>query len=67
MANFLCDGYWNSNGEHTGESFECMVISDGTWDGLEDAKDEEIFFYTDGLPVVGNHGDFTIVGARILK
>jgi hypothetical protein len=53
---YLCNGYWID----TKEPFHQMVVSDGSWDGLEDAKDERIFFYTDGLPVVGEHQDFVI-------
>jgi hypothetical protein len=56
MALYSCDGYWND----TKKRFVGMVVSDETWDGLEDHKDEAIFFYTDGLPVLGDHGDFTI-------
>jgi hypothetical protein len=54
--NYLCNGYWKDNNE----SFCGMVVSDQEWDGLEDAKDEKIFFYTDGLPVMGDHGEFVI-------
>ena len=56
MGTYLCNGYWNDSKER----FENMIVSDETWDGLEDAKDEEIFFYTDGFPLLGDHGDFTI-------
>ena len=54
--NYVCNGYWTD----TKTPFVGMVVSDGTWDGLEDAKDERIFFYTDGLPVLGEHQDFVI-------
>jgi hypothetical protein len=54
--NYVCNGYWTD----TKAPFTGMVVSDGTWDGLEDAKDERIFFYTDGLPVLGEHQDFVI-------
>jgi hypothetical protein len=43
-----------------------MIVSDGEWDGLEDAKDERIFYYTDGDPVMGNHGEFVIDKAEEL-
>jgi len=56
MKLFVCDGYWID----TKENFKGMVVSDGEWDGAEDAKDERIFYYTDGEPVVGDHGEFVI-------
>jgi hypothetical protein len=54
--NYVCNGYWKD----TKENFNGMVISDQEWDGLEDAKDERIFYYTDGFPVKGDHGEFVI-------
>ena len=54
--NYVCNGYW----KETKENFVGMVVSDQEWDGLEDAKDERIFYYTDGLPVTGDHGEFVI-------
>ena len=60
MSLFICDGYWVDNKQ----SFKGMVTSDGHWDGLEDAKDERIFYYTDGEPVVGDHGEFVITKAE---
>jgi hypothetical protein len=56
MTLFICDGYWRDNNQ----TFQGMVVSDGYWDGIEDAKDEQIFFYTDGEPVMGDHGEFVI-------
>lgn len=56
MTLFICDGRWHDNNE----TFQGMVVSDGDWDGIEDAKDEQIFFYTDGEPVMGDHGEFVI-------
>lgn len=56
MTLFICDGRWHDNNE----TFQGMVVSDGYWDGIEDAKDEQIFFYTDGEPVMGDHGEFVI-------
>jgi hypothetical protein len=55
MAEFICDGHWNN-----GDTLEGVVISDGDWNGLYDSEDEGIFFYTNGSPVLGNHGDFVI-------
>jgi hypothetical protein len=60
---YLCNGYWTD----TKETFSGMVVSDGEWDGLEDAKDERIFFYTDGFPVLGEHQDFVITEVEELK
>jgi hypothetical protein len=60
MKLFVCDGYWID----TKENFIGMVVSDGEWDGVEDAKDERIFYYTDGEPVVGDHGEFVITFAK---
>jgi hypothetical protein len=54
--NYVCNGYW----KETKENFIGMVVSDQEWDGLEDAKDERIFYYTDGFPVMGDHGEFVI-------
>jgi hypothetical protein len=57
---YICDGFWNDDGKF----FHGMVVSDGEWDGIEDAKDEQIFFYTDGEPVMGDHGEFVIEHAE---
>ena len=40
-----------------------VLVSLGSWDGVEDEKDRNIFFYTDGEPInVGDivAGDFVI-------
>ena len=60
---FLCNGKWNGDGT----KFEGMVVADGEWNGIADAADEKIFYYTDGLPVLGDHGDFTIEAAEELS
>jgi hypothetical protein len=60
MKLYVCDGYWHDDGKF----FYGMVVSDGMWDGIEDAKDERIFYYTDGKPVVGDHGEFEITIAQ---
>jgi hypothetical protein len=54
---YCVDGYWNDGGE----KFEGMCVAIEEWDGIEDAEDEEIFYYLDGEPILGDHGDFTIV------
>jgi hypothetical protein len=61
MALFICTGHWVD----TTERFDQMVVSDCEWDGIEDAKDEQIFFYTDGDAVVGDHGDFIVESAEV--
>jgi hypothetical protein len=56
-----CDGYWKPtvwNDKKT--SFSNMIVCDGEWDGIEDAVDERIFYYTDGDGVLNDHGDFVI-------
>ena len=58
---FLCDGRWNS-----GEEFSGMVICSGSWNGKADHMDEKIFYYTDGEPVIGEHGDFVITTAELM-
>jgi hypothetical protein len=60
MTLFICDGRWHDNNE----TFQGVIVSDGDWDGIEDAKDEQIFFYTDGDPVMGDHGEFVIEHAE---
>ena len=42
------------------ERFDGMVLALECWDGEEDAEDEGIFFYLDGAPALGDHGDFYI-------
>ena len=53
---WICDGYWKDNNQE----FKQMVVCDGEWDGIEDAADERIFYYTDGDDVLNDHGDFVI-------
>ena len=60
MTLFICDGRWHDDGKF----FHGVIVSDGDWDGIEDAKDEKIFFYTDGEPVIGDHGEFVIEHAE---
>lgn len=50
------NGYWADNNE----PFTGMTVALGEWDGIEDAEDERIFYYLEGKPAVGNHGEFTI-------
>ena len=65
MAIYICDGYWKPNLEFASskEPFFAVAVNDGTWNGVEDGDDEGIFFYTDGLAVVGDHGEFVITSA----
>jgi hypothetical protein len=53
---FSCSGFWNDDKK----PFSGMIVANYSWNGLEDFEDERIFFYTDGFPVIGNHGEFTI-------
>jgi len=66
MAVYVCDGYWKSNpelGMTNIEPFTNHLVSDTEWNGVEDAEDARIFYYTEGLPVVGDHGEFVIMVA----
>lgn len=56
----ICSGYWKDNQQ----TIEGALISQSTWDGNENAADEQIFFYTDGAPVIGDHGDFVITATE---
>lgn len=47
-----------------GDSFANLVVCSGTWDGKEDDRDASIFFYTNGEPVIGDHGDFVVTAAE---
>lgn len=50
------NGYWIDGNE----PFTGMTVALGEWDGIEDAEDESIFYYLDGAPALGQHGDFVI-------
>ena len=66
MTIYICDGYWKANPElamHETEPFYALAVSDGEWDGVEGEADNRIFFYTEGFPVVGDHGEFVITSA----
>jgi hypothetical protein len=60
MALFICQGYWKDSEQ----PILNVTISDGSWDEVEGAEDDRIFFYTDGSPVVADHGEFVIVKAE---
>lgn len=53
-ATVQVNGYWTGNNE----PFEDVTVALGDWDGLHDAEDDCIFFYLNGAPIIGNHGDF---------
>jgi hypothetical protein len=57
-ATVQVNGYWVGNSE----PFEDVTVALGDWDGVEGADDESIFFYLNGAPIIGNHGDFVITG-----
>ena len=42
-----CYGHWTDQPSH----ILSVTVSLGSWDGKEDAKDEGIFYYMDGLPL----------------
>lgn len=50
------NGYWLDNNQ----PFTGMTLALGEWDGVEDSEDEGIFYYLDGKPALGQHGDFVI-------
>jgi hypothetical protein len=52
---WYCQGYWNDD-----QKPMTVLVCDGEWDGIEDGADQRISFYTDGKPVMGDHGDFTV-------
>jgi hypothetical protein len=56
---WYCQGYWND--DHKPMTF---LVCDGEWDGIDDGADERISFYTDGEPVIGDHGEFTVTEAE---
>jgi hypothetical protein len=62
MTLYLCEGYWKGNPTDT---FEWRIISDGTWNGKADYEDEQIFFYTNGSPVMGDQGDFVVTSTEV--
>jgi hypothetical protein len=62
MTLYLCEGYWKGNPTDT---FEGRIISDGTWNGKDDWDDEQIFFYTNGKPVIGDQGDFVVTSTEV--
>ena len=59
---YNCKGHWID-----GVEFDEAIISDGSWNGIEDALDEGIFYYTDGESIIGDHGDFVIVSAEPIE
>ena len=63
MTIYICAGHWNDNKE----KFTDMMVSDQEWNGKLDSEDQKIFFYTEGLPIFGDHGDFTITKAEIYE
>ena len=68
MTLYVCSGYWKGEPTDFAKNdprFEQMIVSDQEWDGLEDWKDEKIFHYTDGLPVIGDQGEFVITEAEV--
>lgn len=60
---YVCDGFWLDSKE----PFEGLIVSTGSWNGIEDARDERIFYYTDGDPILGKHEDFEVVSAAVYE
>lgn len=56
---WYCQGYWNDSRK----PMTCLVC-DGEWDGIEDDADAQISFYTEGEPVIADHGEFTVTEAE---
>ena len=42
-----CEGYFDDEPDN----IYSVTVALGEWDGVEDAEDEGIFFYTDGEPL----------------
>jgi len=59
---YNCKGHWID-----GVEFDGAIISDRSWNGIEDALDDGIFYYTNGESIIGNHGDFVIVSAEPME
>jgi len=60
MKLYYCDGYWKD----TKEPFSNVIVCDVEWDGFEDVKDEAIFYYSEGKPIVGDYLDFVITSVE---
>ena len=63
---YSCTGFWKDERAPAAHwaRIEGAIISDGAWDGIEGAEDERVFFYTEGAPVIGDHGEFIIIEAE---
>lgn len=61
MKLYSCKGKWKD-----GREFEDMLVSTGECDedSNDDLDDDEVFYYTNGDPVLGDHGDFVIAFAE---
>ena len=60
---YICKGFWNDNGD----TFEGMLVDSETWNGIEDLRDEKIYFYAEGGDIIGEHDEFTITHAEPIK
>jgi hypothetical protein len=63
MKLYNCDGYWKD----TKEPFTNVTVCDVEWDGFEDAKDQDIFYYSEGEPIVGDYFEFVITSVEEIK
>lgn len=62
------DGYWLNNNGTKGTSFKDYRCQIGPWDGKQDAKDEQIFFYFDcgGIEQIKLHMDPKTAGSEFV-
>jgi hypothetical protein len=55
MKTYSVNGFWHDDGAR----FDGYIVAAGVWDGV--TNDDDIFYYLEGAPVLGDHGEFTIV------
>ena len=56
ILSVLIDGYWLNNDGSKGLAFKNYRCQIGQWDGMEDEKDDETFYYFyDGIPEIERH------------
>jgi hypothetical protein len=63
---YKCTGFWLPDDPSAKSvSFMDVLIAKGSWDEIEDADDERIFFYMDGVEL--NEGDIISDGFVITE
>ena len=50
------NGYWKDDKSPIID----RIVTPDVWDGYEDEEDEDIFYYLEGSPILGDHGDFVL-------